>query len=160
MNATMTTVCEIRRLALAGLMIFLVSFLLALDARAQTKPPAAAVECPETMTVTESAAPVKGWNATAGTTERHFERISVVNVKQGEREYDLAPDDEKRAGGKIPQTWNLKDYREMTIFLVCRYRYTSAVLTMDLPAPLQTCSFTFELDGKNEITGKPRMQCT
>jgi len=36
---------------------------------------------------------------------------------------DLAPDDENNTAGKIVQTWNLKDYRRMNIYLRCRWDY-------------------------------------
>lgn len=88
-----------------------------------------------------------------------FERINIYNGKPGGEEYDLAPDDETRAGGKITQVWFLKDYRSKGIFVRCRYRGTNAVTTLDAPAKYQKCSFTFEMDKKGNITGKPEFLC-
>jgi hypothetical protein len=59
----------------------------------------------------------------------------------------------------VVQTWNLNAYRTMNIFLRCRYRDTSVVLSMDLPPNLQTCTFSFETDSKGKITGKPGLLC-
>jgi hypothetical protein len=47
----------------------------------------------------------------------------------------------------------------MAIFVRCRYRGTSAVTTLDVPAKYQKCRFTFEMDSKNNITGKPEFSC-
>ena len=90
---------------------------------------------------------------------RQFERINIYNGKPGGEEYDLAPDDETEAGRRITQMWFLKDYRSMPIFVRCRYRGTSAVTTLDVPAKYQKCRFTFEMDSKNNITGKPEFSC-
>ena len=90
---------------------------------------------------------------------RDFERINIYNGKPGAEEYDLAPDRETQAGGKITQSWILKNYREMSIFVRCRYRGTDAVKTLDVPAKYQKCTFTFQLDKQNNITGKPAFSC-
>ena len=90
---------------------------------------------------------------------RNFERINIYNGKPGRQEYDLAPDDETQTGRKIKQTWFLNDYRSMDIFVRCRYRGTDAVKTLDVPAKYQKCTFTFEMDKQNNITGKPSFSC-
>jgi len=90
---------------------------------------------------------------------RPFERVNVYNGKPGGEEYDLAPDDEKHSGRKFTQTWFLKNYRAMSIFVRCRYRGATAVTNLDVPAPYQKCIFTFELDQKNNIVGKPEFSC-
>lgn len=119
----------------------------------------AALTCPATIKVTESAAGTGAWKGSSVTTEHSFERISIYNGKDGDKEYDLAPDDEKERGSKITQTWDLKAYRSMNILMRCRYRDTAAVLSMDLPAALKTCTFTFEMDAKGRIVGKPAAVC-
>ena len=88
-----------------------------------------------------------------------FERINIYNGKSGGEEYDLAPDDQTEAGRKITQMWLLKDYRSMPIFVRCRYRGTSAVTTLDVPAKYQKCTLTFEMDKKNTIIGKSEFSC-
>jgi hypothetical protein len=49
--------------------------------------------------------------------EHNFERVYIYNVDKEGREYDLAPDEQARTGGKVVQTWRLQDYRSMKIFL-------------------------------------------
>jgi hypothetical protein len=104
-----------------------------------------AVACPDSITVTESAEAAGGWHSVSAKAEHRFERVSVFNGKQGAEEYDLAPDDEKTAGQATVQTCVLKDYRSMNLFLRCRYHDTAVTLDQGLPAPLATCTFTFEI---------------
>ena len=47
----------------------------------------------------------------------------------------------------------------MNIFVRCRYRRTNAVTTLDVPAKYQRCTFTFQLNKKKNITGKPAFSC-
>jgi hypothetical protein len=119
----------------------------------------AAVVCPPSIAVTESAAPIPGWNISTGKVEHAFERISIFNGKPGEREFDLAPDDQKQAGNRIAQTWTLKAYRTMNIFLRCRYHDTAVVLSMDLPPNIEDCKLRFTADARGRITGKSDMEC-
>ncbi len=107
------------------------------------------VACPATVQVTAAGAKV----------ERPFERVSIYNGKQGGEEYELAPDDEKTTGRKIVQSWFLKDYRSMNLFMRCRYRGTEVTRSIDLPPRLETCTFTFELQKDGTITGKPQAVC-
>jgi hypothetical protein len=115
--------------------------------------------CPEKVTVSEAITPVPGWRSTASQSEHAFERVSVYNGAAGGQEYELAPDDEKRTAGKIAQTWKLKDYRTMNVFLRCRYHNTSAVLVRDAPESLQTCIFDFALDKNGSFIGKSALVC-
>jgi hypothetical protein len=107
-----------------------------------------ALTCPATLTPSGAAGAA-----------REFERINIYNGKSGGEEYDLAPDDQTEAGRKITQTWFLKDYRSMPIFVRCRYRGTTAVTTVDVPAKYQKCTFSFEMDKKNAIAGKSEFSC-
>jgi len=97
--------------------------------------------------------------ATIGQAKKPFDRISIYNGKQGGQEYELAPDDDKKVRGKVTQSWSLKDYRSMNIFLRCRYQGTEAVLAQDIPTNVQTCTFTFEIDRKGTITGGRNFAC-
>jgi hypothetical protein len=117
------------------------------------------VACPATITVTESAEATGGWRATPAQVPHLFERVSVLNGTQGGKEYDLAPDDEKAAGAAVVQTWFLKDYRSMNLFVRCRYHDTAVTLAMDLPASMQTCTFTFELRKDGSVGGKSAAAC-
>ena len=125
----------------------------ALSGRCQT------VACPDSITVTEGAEAAGGWRSVSAKVEHRFERVSVFNGKQGAEEYDLAPDDEKTAGRATVQTWVLKDYRSMNLFLRCRYHDTAVTLDKDLTAPLQTCTLTFEIRKDGTITGKSVAVC-
>jgi hypothetical protein len=119
-------------------------------------PVALAAETPAPLTCPAT------WNPAGATGQgavREFERINIYNGRPGGEEYDLAPDDQTEAGRKITQVWFLKDYRSMNIFVRCRYRGTTAVTTLDVPAKYQRCTFTFEMDRKNNITGKPEFAC-
>jgi len=125
---------------------------------AQTAP--TTLSCPENIEVAETPTPVKGWTAgSGGKAEHKFERVSIYNGKAGGQEYELAPDDEKKNAGKIVQTWNLKDYRTMNLFLRCRYHDTSVVLFSDLAPALTTCTLTFTLDKNGNFLGKSTLQC-
>jgi hypothetical protein len=88
-----------------------------------------------------------------------FDRVSIYNGKQGGQEYELAPDDEKKVRSKVTQSWSLKDYRTMNIFLRCRYQGTEVVITKDIPANIQTCTFAFDISPKGEITGGRSFAC-
>jgi hypothetical protein len=120
---------------------------------------AADLSCPEKLAVTETVAPLEGWKATGGQTEHAFERVSIFNGTPGGQEYDLAPDLEKKVATRVTQTWKLKDYRSMNIFLRCRYHDTTAVLFRDVPAALQTCTLTFTLEKNGDIVGKSAAIC-
>jgi hypothetical protein len=114
-------------------------------AQAQSKPP---LTCPETLKVTETPTPPTPWKPATAQSDHSFERASLPNGTPGAQEYDLAPDDEKTTAGKTIQTWNLKDYRTMNLFLRCRYHDTSATLFIDIPATYTNCTLTFTLDKK------------
>ena len=88
-----------------------------------------------------------------------FDRVSIYNGKQGGQEYELAPDDDKKVGGKVTQAWFLKDYRTMNIFLRCRYQGTDTVISKDIPANVQTCTFVFDISAKGDITGGRSFVC-
>jgi hypothetical protein len=121
--------------------------------------PKAQLSCPETITVAESAAPVPGWQSKQTSVTRTFERVSIYNGSATEKEYELAPDDEKQQGKKTAQTWRLTGYRDMNIFLRCRYKGTSAVLFKDIPKSFTTCTFTFQLGADGKINGKSSFAC-
>jgi hypothetical protein len=119
-------------------------------------PFALAAQTPTPLTCPATTSPA-GTNS--HTPAREFERINIYNGKPGGEEYDLAPDDQTETGPKITQTWFLKDYRSMPIFVRCRYRGTTAVTTLDVPAKYRKCTLTFEMDKKNNIVGKSEFSC-
>lgn len=90
---------------------------------------------------------------------RRFERVSVYNRGNDGREYELAPDLESKTGPRITQTWKLRDYRDMPVFVRCRYRQTDYTISLDIPANISRCRLTFELDKNNDIIGRSTMQC-
>jgi len=117
------------------------------------------LSCPNTLKVTETASPMEGWRSSSKPKQHDFERVSIYNVDKDGREYDLAPDDQSRTGGKVVQSWNLKDYRSMKIFLRCRYHDTAAVLYTEAPAVLTRCTFTFALDKNGDFIGESDLVC-
>jgi hypothetical protein len=121
--------------------------------------PLAALSCPEKLLVTETVASVEGWKASGSQVEHPFERVSIFNGTPGGKEYELAPDLQNQMGRNVSQNWNLKDYRSMNIFLRCRYHDTAAVLFRDVPAGLQTCTFTFTSEKKGDFIGKSSLTC-
>jgi hypothetical protein len=116
------------------------------------------IGCPAMVTVSETAIAIPGWSLHSDQAQHRFERISVFN-KDGGKDYDLAPDGEKQSGAKVTQTWNLQDYRDMSLFLSCRYQGTSVTLSRELPKPLTTCTQTIELDKSGGIVGQSSMSC-
>jgi hypothetical protein len=141
------------------MMARLLFVLLAAIFAARAQSPSTSLSCPEKVSVSETIAATQGWKSTPGQSDRAFERVSIFNGNAGGKEYELAPDEEKQAGGKIVQTWKLKDYRSMNIFLRCRYHDTPAVLLRDLPSNLATCTLTFALDKKGNFIGKSAVVC-
>ena len=118
-----------------------------------------AVVCPASITVREAAVPVAGWTPEAANVKHEFERISVYNGTAGGKEYDLAPDTDKIDHHIVTQTWNLASYRDMNVFLRCRYRGTSAVLSMNLPTPLKACTFRYRAGPDGNMVADARMNC-
>jgi hypothetical protein len=117
------------------------------------------LSCPATIDVGETATAVSGWQASNRVVKRKFERVSIYNGKNGGQEFDLAPDNEKQEHGRITQIWRLSGYRSMNIFLRCRYSGTEAVLSRDIPAGFETCTFVFSLDKSGNITATSSFAC-
>jgi hypothetical protein len=136
----------------------ILTFILVLTVQAQSKP-TAALSCPETIKVSEAAIAPAPWKSAAAQSDHAFERVSIYNGTPGAKEYDLAPDDEKNTAGKIVQTWNVKDYRSMNVFLRCRYHDTAATLFMDVPAAYTNCTLSFTVDKKGNFLGKSTILC-
>ena len=89
-----------------------------------------------------------------------FLRPSIYNGEPGKQEYELAPDDEKQsAGNMIRQTWNLADYRDMNLFVRCRYDGTNETREKNLPLPLKTCVFAFRNVKGNQPVASPNFGC-
>jgi hypothetical protein len=95
----------------------------------------------------------------AGGAQHNYERISVLNGKPGGQEYDLAPDASQVRNQRMTQTWYLKDYRDMPLFLRCRYTGTQEVRNLDLPSPLETCRQSFKVDKRGNLSGPYEMEC-
>ncbi len=117
------------------------------------------VVCPANITVIEDAAPVSSWEVVPTKEQRKFERISVYNVGSDKQEFDLAPDDQAQNGDGFTQTWHLKGYRTMSLFVRCRYHDTSVVLLRELAPEVNTCTLRFTTDAKGNITGESNMEC-
>lgn len=144
-----------RRLAIACSLAFLASA----TGYAQQKQPSNSVVCPANITVEESAAPAPSWSVAPAKSQHSFERISVYNVGADNQEFDLAPDDQKEKGAKITQTWKVKDYRSLKVFMRCRYSGTSVVLLRELPPDVTACTLQFTNTANGIVAGESSMDC-
>ena len=115
--------------------------------------------CPPTIAVTEKAESRPPWQGDSVSAQRKFLRPSLYNGTRGKQEYELAPDKQENQGRRIRQTWILSDYRDMNIFVRCRYENTAATLATDLPAALKTCVFSFENVGGKVVISSPSFEC-
>jgi hypothetical protein len=95
----------------------------------------------------------------AAKSEHKFERPSIYNGTPGKEEYELAPDDTQTQGRQVRQTWNLADYRDMNLFVRCRYLRTAETVVANLPAPLKTCIFSFRNASGNQPVTNPVFEC-
>jgi hypothetical protein len=121
----------------------------------------AQLSCPATVRVTDKVEAPQGWTAQAASKQAAFERISVFNASPAGDEYDLAPSSSAQGkGGEVTQVWKLADYRQMKLLLRCHYRDTESTLTIELPSPLRTCTFHFQLDAKGKFIGRSQVACT
>ena len=126
---------------------------------AQQKQTSTPVVCPANITVEETTAPAPTWSVAPAKSQHSFERISVYNVGADGQEFDLAPDDQKEKGKKITQTWNVKDYRSLKVFMRCRYSDTSVVLLQELPSKVTACTLRFINAANGIVAGESSMEC-
>ena len=114
------------------------------------------LSCPATLGVRAPA----GWTLEGKppATARKFERISLYN-KDVQQEYDLAPDDEAKVEGRIVQIWGVDGYRQLPLYLRCRYHGTETTISREIPAALKKCRFRFTLDKKGNIVGDSEVKC-
>jgi hypothetical protein len=115
--------------------------------------------CPASLTVLDQPQIPGGWSGAGGKLEHLFKTAKIYNGAAGGKEFDLEPDDQKKAGKTLVLSWNLDAYRDVNLFVRCFYHDTSATLHADLPPPLKKCSVTLEFNSANEIVGKSRMAC-
>ncbi len=127
--------------------------------QAQQKQTSLPVVCPANIAIEETAAPAPGWSVSTAKSQHSFERISVYNVGADGQEFDLAPDDQKEKGKRITQTWNVKDYRSLKVFMRCRYQDTSVVLLRELPSAVTTCTLRFANAANGIVAGESSMEC-
>jgi hypothetical protein len=95
----------------------------------------------------------------AGKSDHKFERPSIYNGTPGKQEYELSPDDTQTQGKQVRQTWKLADYRDMNLFVRCRYLGTKETVVMNLPAPLKICVFSFRDMPGNQPVASPVFEC-
>jgi len=134
--------------------------LLAVGAPAIAQEQPHAFGCPATIAVIESATAAPPWHAEASPAKDHkFLRPSIYNGTPGGKEYELAPDNEKSGGKRVRQEWNLSAYRDMNLFLRCRYAGTEVTAVADIPASLKTCEFTFRNVPGNQPVASPSFEC-
>jgi hypothetical protein len=143
-----------RLLIAAGLLLAAQSIL-----SSQSAPAPAPLTCPASITVTAAASVAAPWQAESAKSDHKFERPSIYNGTPGKQEYDLAPDDTQTAGNRVRETWKLADYRDMNLFLRCRYLGTQATISTNIPAPLKTCVFSFQNVPGNHPVASPVFEC-
>ncbi len=115
--------------------------------------------CPDSVVISESAAPVSGWTSDVRQMRRKFERIAISNRDAGAREYQLAPDEQKQTGKSVTQIWKLKGYRSMRLFLSCFYSDTSVTLSSEIPLDIETCTFRFTVSDREKVVEHPEIRC-
>jgi len=125
----------------------------------QSAPATTPLTCPASIAVTGTASAAAPWQAESAKSEHKFERPSIYNGTPGKQEYDLAPDDTQTTGKRVRETWNLSAYRDMNLFLRCRYLGTPATVVTNIPAPLKTCVFSFQNVGGNQPVASPAFEC-
>jgi len=91
--------------------------------------------------------------------QHRFLRPSLYNGTPGKEEYELAPDDEQIQGKRVTQTWKASSYRDMNLFVRCRYSSTAATVVANLPAQFKTCTFRFQNTGGNQPIADPSFEC-
>lgn len=109
---------------------------------------AASFVCPESITVSESAPPSSGFVVSSPTLVHHFRGIAVVNSEIGNEEATLHPDKERQKGKHLTQFWQLSDYRDQPLHILCQYIHTNVTLSAYLPPTLTTCEATYVFDEK------------
>jgi hypothetical protein len=129
------------RLSLAAVLLLTAQSILS----SQSAPAASPLTCPASIKAVKS--------------EHKFERPSIYNGTPGKQEYELAPDNTQTQGKQVRETWNLADYRDMNLFVRCRYLGTAATVDTNIPAPLKTCIFSFHNVSGNEPVASPVFQC-
>ncbi|MGD0930600.1 MAG: STY0301 family protein [Candidatus Korobacteraceae bacterium] len=150
---------SIERCLRLGLLGCSLAFSASAAGHAQQKQISTPAVCPASITVEETTAPAPNWSVAPAKSEHNFERISVYNVGADGQEFDLAPDDQKEKGKKITQTWNVKDYRSLKVFMRCRYQDTSVVLLRELPSAVTTCTLRFTDAANGIVAGESSMEC-
>src|ERR1700678_2146344 len=130
-----------RRLSLAAVLLLAGRSVLS----SQSTPAAMPLTCPATVKDAKS--------------EYRFERPSIYNGTPGKEEYELAPDDTQTQGKQVRQTWKLADYRDMNLFVRCRYVGTKETVVTNIPAPVKICMFSFRDMPGNQPVASPVFQC-
>lgn len=116
--------------------------------------------CPATIEVSEIAESQPSFQAESSPRTQHrFLRPSLYNGTPGKEEYELAPDDEQIQGKRVTQTWKASSYRDMNLFVRCRYFSTAATVVANLPAQYKTCTFRFQNTGGNQAVADPSFEC-
>ncbi|PWC32466.1 STY0301 family protein [Azospirillum sp. TSO35-2] len=122
---------------------------------------AAALQCPQTLTVQAQPEAPGGWSPYPGKDTHSLTGITLV---EGDRATQmtsaapatLAPDHETPRGRSLVQVWTFDAARRENIILVCRYRNTQATLAIDLPRHARRCTLTLETDPRGRVIEEPK----
>jgi hypothetical protein len=132
--------------------------LLAAPAAAQTP-----FRCPDTVQVTEQPVAPAGFSSEPGRAEHRFLQASFFEGAQSDRSGSLAPDSDQRRANVVSQVFNFPNPRTRPVYVLCRYRDTTATLLVDLPAGVTTCTLIFAYNQRTGAVGTPQrpqlMQC-
>jgi hypothetical protein len=151
--SSMSSADRLRRIAAVALSV--ASILSSQSAR-----PGVSFGCPAAVEVSETAVAVSSWHAEPGPKTRHnFLRPSLYNGTPAGKEFELAPDDQQMSGKRVTQIWKLPSYRDMNLFVRCRYLATPATMVANLPAQYNLCEFKFRNTGGNQPIADPSFEC-
>lgn len=119
---------------------------------------AESIACPSSILVVETASQASGWVTEDAKRVHPFERMSVFN-KRANREFDLAPDSQRRVGGTTIQEWVLVGYRSMPVYIRCRYMGTAVAFVAELGSQVERCTMRIAVDSRGQIEGKSVSEC-
>ena len=111
------------------------------------------VQCPAQLQVRQQvAAPVTGWLAAADNLPNILAGITFFDGKP-ENNASLAPDKQTRLNGKDLAVWNFGEYRSRSVYISCRYAWTSVTLQREMPKEIRSCAVTF--NPRQTVAGLP-----
>lgn len=108
---------------------------------------AESIQCPATLTVTESAVAQAGWSDYKQSVAKTLHAATLYAGNLGDTSSALAPE-EKQKGNQLIQLWDLSTYgsSKENIWLECKYLDSGIAISRVLPHTIKKCSSTMRLD--------------